>query len=141
VEEALQRLAAAGYLLVVVTNQPDVARGTQTRAAVEAIHARLAAALPLDEFRTCYHDDADGCRCRKPAPGLLLDAAAAHGIDLARSVMIGDCWRDVEAGRAAGCATIFVDYGYAERRPERPDAVVPSLKEAADWILARDGAR
>ena len=137
VAAALQRLKAAGYLLVVVTNQPDVARGTQSRAAVEAIHARLASWLPIDEFRECYHDDGDACACRKPKPGLILDAAHAHGVDLRASVMVGDRWRDVEAGRQAGCLTVFVDYGYAERKPEEPDVVVGSLAEAAEWILSR----
>ena len=136
--EALQRLKTAGYLLIVVTNQPDVARGVQSRAAVEAMHARLASMLPIDEFRACYHDDGDACACRKPNPGLLLDAARAHGVDLHASVMVGDRWRDVEAGRRAGCTTVFLDYGYAERRPEQPDVVVASLTEAADWIKSRD---
>ncbi len=137
VAAALQRLKAAGYLLVVVTNQPDVARGTQSRAGVEAIHARLASELPIDEFLSCYHDDDHRCPCRKPKPGLILEAARAHGVDLSASVMVGDRWRDVEAGRRAGCATVFLDYGYAERKPEQPDAVVGSLAEAADWILSR----
>jgi D-glycero-D-manno-heptose 1,7-bisphosphate phosphatase len=137
VDEALSRLKAAGYLLVVVTNQPDVARGSQTREGVERIHSWLRARLPLDDVRTCCHDDADDCACRKPAPGLLLSAAAAHDIDLGLSVMVGDRWRDIEAGRRAGCATVFIDYAYDERRPEAPDAIVSSLEEAADWILDR----
>jgi D-glycero-D-manno-heptose 1,7-bisphosphate phosphatase len=137
VPEAMRRLRAAGYLLVVVTNQPDVARGTQSRARIDAIHARLTRDLPLDDVRCCYHDDDDACECRKPKPGLLVAAAAAHGIDLAASVMVGDRWRDVEAGRRAGCTTVFVDATYSERRPDRPDATVGSLSEAADWILKR----
>ena len=136
VGEALQRLKAAGYLLIVVTNQPDVARGEQTRARVEAIHAHLAAELPIDDFRTCYHDDGDACACRKPKPGLILDAARALDVDVATSVMVGDRWRDVEAGRQAGCRTVFLNYGYAERQPEQPDAVVGSLEEATTWILS-----
>jgi D-glycero-D-manno-heptose 1,7-bisphosphate phosphatase len=135
VPEALARLRAAGFLLVVCTNQPDVARGAATLASVEAIHARLRAALPLDDVRCCLHDDADGCACRKPAPGLLLAAARDWGVDLARSYMVGDRWRDVAAGAAAGCRTVFVDLGWAERRPDRCDARVASLPEAADWIL------
>jgi D-glycero-D-manno-heptose 1,7-bisphosphate phosphatase len=133
---ALQRLKAAGYLLVVVTNQPDVARGVQSRAEVEAIHARLARALPIDEFRACYHDG-DACTCRKPKPGLILAAAREHDLDLTASVMIGDRWRDIEAGRLAGCLTVFVECGYSEPRPDRPDVVVASLEEAAGWILSR----
>jgi D-glycero-D-manno-heptose 1,7-bisphosphate phosphatase len=137
VGESLDRLKAAGYLLVVVTNQPDVARGTQSHAIVDAMHAHLALELPIDDFRTCYHDDPDACGCRKPEPGLIIDSAHEHDVDLHASVMVGDRWRDIEAGRRAGCATVFVDYGYAERQPEQPDAVVTSLQEAADWILSR----
>lgn len=136
VRPALARLKAAGFRLVVVTNQPDVARGRQHRAVVEAINSVLAAALPLDEFRVCYHDDVDGCGCRKPEPGLLL-RAPAH--DLGRSVMVGDRWRDVEAGRRAGVrATILVDHGYDEAVRSEPDCRVRSLAEAVDWILQLD---
>jgi D-glycero-D-manno-heptose 1,7-bisphosphate phosphatase len=138
VPEALDLLHQAGYLLVVVTNQPDVARGTTTRGAVEAIHAHLAARLPIDEFRTCYHDDREDCACRKPRPGLLIQAAADLSIHLAQSWMIGDRWRDIDAGHAVGCRTILIDYGYRERAPSSPpDAKLPSLREAADWILAK----
>jgi D-glycero-D-manno-heptose 1,7-bisphosphate phosphatase len=139
VVDSLERLKAAGYLLVVVTNQPDVARGTQSQAIVDAMHTHLASELPIDDFRTCYHDDRDACGCRKPAPGLIIDAARIHGVDLHASVMVGDRWRDIEAGRRAGCATVFVDHGYAERQPDQPDAVVRSLQEAADWILSQRG--
>jgi D-glycero-D-manno-heptose 1,7-bisphosphate phosphatase len=120
---------------VVVTNQPDVARGTQTRAELDAIHARLSAQLPLDAIRACLHDDADRCACRKPAPGLLLDAARDLDLDLSASVMVGDRWRDIEAGRAAGCRTVFINYHYAERQPEHFDVELSSLAEAATWIL------
>jgi D-glycero-D-manno-heptose 1,7-bisphosphate phosphatase len=137
VAEALDRLRAAGFRLVVVTNQPDVARGTQRRDVVDRMHVRLAAELALDEFRVCDHDDRDACACRKPKAGLLEAAAREGGLSLADSFMVGDRWRDVEAGRRAGCTTIFIDWGYDERRPERPDAVVRSLAEAADWILSR----
>lgn len=135
VGQALADLKAAGYRLVVVTNQPDVARGTLARAAVEAIHAHLGALLPIDEFRTCFHDDADGCACRKPRPGLLQAAARDHGIDLAASYMVGDRWRDTEAGRAAGCRTIFIDHCYDERRPQNCDLSTGSLAQAARHIL------
>jgi transaldolase len=132
----LGRLRAAGYRVVVVTNQPDVARGTQRREVVEVINAALAAALAIDEIRVCYHDDRDGCECRKPAPGLLLQPPE---YDLARSVMVGDRWRDIEAGRRAGvAATILVDRGYRERRTAEPDVRVRSLTEAVDWILQPD---
>lgn len=136
VREALVELKRAGFDLVVVTNQPDVARGTQTRAAVDAINACLGAELPLDAFYCCFHDEADGCACRKPAPGLLLDAARERGLDLSLSFMVGDRWRDTDAGAAAGCRTIFVDRGYRERQPRTFDARVASLGEAAAWILS-----
>ena len=132
----LAELKRAGFLLLVATNQPDVARGAQTRAEVEAIHRALRQALPLDGVLVCWHDDADACGCRKPAPGLMVEAGARYGIDLARSFLIGDRWRDVEAGRRAGCATVWIDRGYQERGPsEPPDACVGSLAEAAAWIL------
>jgi D-glycero-D-manno-heptose 1,7-bisphosphate phosphatase len=135
VEDACRQLGEAGLLLIVVTNQPDVARGTQTIEEVEALNDALATRLPLGEIRVCPHDDDDGCECRKPAPGMLLDAAAEHEIDLANSVMVGDRWRDVEAGRRAGCKTVFVDAGYSERPPDAPDLVVGDLGEAVPWIL------
>jgi D-glycero-D-manno-heptose 1,7-bisphosphate phosphatase len=134
VPEALARLRAAGYLLVVVTNQPDVARGKQTRAEIEAIHDKLRAAMPLDAIYTCMHDDADHCSCRKPKPGMLVTAATDLGIDLTRSFMVGDRWRDTEAGEAAGCRPIFVDRDYRERKPETA-VHVTDLPEAAAWIL------
>jgi D-glycero-D-manno-heptose 1,7-bisphosphate phosphatase len=135
VPEALADLKRAGFVLIVVTNQPDVGRGKQTRAAVDAIHARLRAELPLDAVYACFHDDADHCACRKPAPGMLLDGARDWDLDLPTSFMVGDRWRDTEAGSAAGCRTVFVDYHYDERQPRAFDARVTSLAEAAAWIL------
>lgn len=135
VDLATQALHDAGWLLIVVTNQPDVARGTTTRAAVEAINHYLQKTLPIDEFRTCYHDSDDGCNCRKPLPGLLVTAAKTHNIDLTASYMIGDRWRDIEAGKCAGCKTIFIDYGYAEKQPTIVNLRVQSLLEAAHIIL------
>jgi D-glycero-D-manno-heptose 1,7-bisphosphate phosphatase len=133
---ALAKLKDHKFLLLVVTNQPDVARGTQRRAAIEEIHAALGAALPVDDFFVCYHDDQDGCNCRKPRPGLLLTAAQKYGLDLSRCYLIGDRWRDIEAGQAAGCATVWIDRGYSERGPAAaPSARVKSLDEAAQWIL------
>ncbi len=132
---ALKELKSHGFLLYVVTNQPDVARGNLTRAEVEAMHRKLASALPIDDIFVCYHDDADHCACRKPSPGMLFEAARKHNIDLSRSFLVGDRWRDIDAGHAAGCKTILIDHGYRERKPAQPpDATVHSLREAADWI-------
>jgi D-glycero-D-manno-heptose 1,7-bisphosphate phosphatase len=138
VTEALRDLKQAGFLLIVVTNQPDIARGTQGTAAVETIHQALRETLPLDDFFVCAHDDSDHCDCRKPLPGLLLRAAAKYGIDMSRSFMIGDRWRDVDAGASAGCATVWIDYGYSEKlAAAEPSAKVDSIRAAADWILGR----
>ncbi len=137
--EALTRLRTAGFHLVVVTNQPDIARGTQTQQSIEEIHATLVkSGLVLDSFQVCYHDDADQCDCRKPGPGMLLKAAKEDGIDLDASFMVGDRWRDVEAGQRAGCTAVFVDYGYAERKPARPYVRVESFVDAVDWILSQE---
>ena len=133
---SLARLKAAGFLLIVITNQPDVARGTQSRALAEAMNRAIAAALPLDDFFTCWHDDADACPCRKPKPGLLLEAAARHGIDLKASFFIGDRWRDIDAGAAAGCRTVLIDRHYRDRPPDFPPTHrTTSLTDAANWIL------
>lgn len=137
---ALETLTASGFLLVGVTNQPDVARKTLRREMVEAINAALLQALPLREILVCYHDDRDGCDCRKPLPGLLIQAAARHAIDLPSSFMIGDRWKDVETGRRAGCTTVLIDYGYAEwGLGSLPHHRALSLFEAAAWILRHPG--
>ena len=136
VPEALQELKSHGYKLLVVTNQPDVGRGKQSREALEAMHHALRTSLPLDDILVCCHTDQDHCDCRKPLPGMLLEAARKHNIDLASSFMVGDRWRDIEAGYNAGCKTILIDYGYSERPPDHvPDLRVGSLREAADWII------
>lgn len=135
---ALKDLKALGFLLIGVTNQPDVAQGTLNREVVETINASLLAALPLQEILVCYHDDGDGCDCRKPRPGLLLLAAARHAVDLSSSFMIGDRWKDIEAGRRAGCTTILIDHGYTEIWSGcAADYTVRSLSEAAAWILSQ----
>jgi D-glycero-D-manno-heptose 1,7-bisphosphate phosphatase len=136
-ETALARLKQHGFLLVVVTNQPDVGRGTATQAEVERINRHLASCLPLDDFFTCYHDDSDRCDCRKPLPGLLVSAATRYDIELGNSYMVGDRWRDIDAGAAAGCRTVLIDRHYNERKSEaRPDCTVESLVDACDWICA-----
>jgi D-glycero-D-manno-heptose 1,7-bisphosphate phosphatase len=135
VPEALALLAEYDLLLIVVTNQPDVARGTQTRIAVEEINQRLAEQLPLHAILTCYHDNQDRCECRKPRPGLIIQAAATHKIDLGRSFMIGDRWSDVVAGQAAGCRTFLIDLPYSQRQRCAPTYIVASALEAARQIV------
>lgn len=135
ISEACRDLHRAGFLLIMVTNQPDVARGMQTREVVEAINQVVSDCLSLDDIRVCYHDNSDNCKCRKPEPGLLLEAAQEWKIDLSGSFVVGDRWKDIEAGRRAGCSTIFVEYGYSEVRPKTFDKLASSLTDAVDWIL------
>lgn len=132
--EALCRLRAQGFLLIVATNQPDVGRGLQSRDTVEAMHDRLRAALPLDDVKVCYEEQRDAARY-KPQPGMLLEAAREHGIDLGRSYMVGDRWRDVDCGHAAGCFAIHVDRGYDEALRLAPHARCADLPAAAAFIL------
>jgi len=137
VAAACRRLHELGYVLVVVTNQPDIARGKQSRAEVERMHEFLRAELPLDEIVVCPHDDADDCACRKPRPGMLLDAARRLGLDLSRSFCVGDRWRDVEAALGAGVQAIHIDRQYAERAAVGAHAVVTNLPEAVPFIESR----
>jgi D-glycero-D-manno-heptose 1,7-bisphosphate phosphatase len=139
--EACAALKEAGFTLVVVTNQPEIARGTVAAGMVARQNDALREALPLDDVVVCPHDDADACECRKPRPGMLLGAAARLGLDLEGSFMVGDRWRDVEAGRSAGCRVVFVDHGYDEPLQSKPDAVVSGVGAAARWILALCGGR
>ena len=134
---SLARLKAAGFLLICVTNQPNVARGIQSRETIAAIHAKLLEELPLDDLFVCYHDDANGCDCRKPAPGLLLQGAARYGIDLSASYMVGDRWRDIVAGHRAGCRTVWIDYGYNDHWIGfPPHHTVTTLADATVLILS-----
>jgi D-glycero-D-manno-heptose 1,7-bisphosphate phosphatase len=135
VTEAVRSLRNAGFLLIVVTNQPDVATGVLRRHVLDQIHQALRFLLPIDDIKVCCHVDKDGCPCRKPRPGLLLEAAREWSIDLNHSFMVGDRWRDVSAGKAAGCKTIFVDCGYAEKQIDSPDFIVTSLPDAVKIIL------
>lgn len=135
VNEALQLLKDAGYLLIVITNQPDVVRGKTKIERVESINQFLKDSLPIDDIFTCYHDDIEDCNCRKPKPGNILKAADQYNINVSSSYMIGDRWRDVEAGVSAGCKTFFIDYCYQEKQPESYGYKVKSLYEATKIIL------
>lgn len=138
---ACRALAAAGLRLIGVTNQPDIARGRQTPGNVAAINELVRRATGVEEIVTCPHDDADGCACRKPRPGMILEAAHRWDIDLTRSVTVGDRWRDVDAGRAAGTRTVFIDRRYAEPRPATCDLTVDDLEESVPWIIETLAAR
>jgi D-glycero-D-manno-heptose 1,7-bisphosphate phosphatase len=137
VPEACRRLKQAGFLLVIVTNQPDVGRKTLKKEIVEAIHVEMCRQLPIDRVEVCYHPgkDQSDCDCRKPKPGMLLRAAKELGIELAQSWMVGDRWRDIDCGHAAGCRTVFIDRGYAEALKQQPDFRAKNLLEAMEIIL------
>jgi len=143
VAEACAKLKDAGFLLVVATNQPDVGRGTIRQELVESLHAHMCRELPLDRVEVCYHPGkgASECDCRKPKPGMLLSAANELNIDVKQSFMVGDRWRDIDCGHAAGCTTFLVDYNYDEPLREQPRYRVKSLLEAADSILNLSGKR
>jgi D-glycero-D-manno-heptose 1,7-bisphosphate phosphatase len=137
--EGCRQLKQAGFLLIVVTNQPDVGRGTQSRESVEAMHAALRSAIPeLDAIEVCFHAGSrhgEACDCRKPKPGMIVRAAARYAIDLERSFLIGDRWRDVDCAQAAGCRAVFIDHGYREKLRAKPEFVVSTFPEAVATIL------
>jgi D-glycero-D-manno-heptose 1,7-bisphosphate phosphatase len=135
VAEACQGLREHGYVLVVVTNQPDVARGLQSASGVAAINALLRQSINVDAVYVCHHDNDDGCRCRKPKPGMLRAAARDLNLDLNQSFMVGDRWSDIAAGQGAGCRTVYIDFGYQEQGALSPDHVVSNPVEALEWIL------
>lgn len=138
VPAALTLLKQAGFLLIGATNQPDVARGTTPKSVVDQLNQHLMTVLPLDEIRVCFHDDKDGCGCRKPLPGMLVSAAADHQIDLSTSFMIGDRWKDIEAGANASCQTIWIKSDYDEKLAEHnANYVASSLMDAAEWIIKK----
>jgi len=137
VKEALSLFRAEGFLIAVITNQPDVSRGQVSKASVESINSYLKMNLDIDLIRTCYHDDLENCECRKPKPGLLFQIANDYEINLGLSFMIGDRWRDIEAGIGAGCKTCFIDYQYNERPPTNFDYKALTLLQAAHFILGK----
>jgi D-glycero-D-manno-heptose 1,7-bisphosphate phosphatase len=151
VADAVRRLNEAGIPVFLVTNQSGIGRGYYAAEDMEALHLELArllaaAGAQLDDIYHCPHTPDAGCPCRKPAPGLLLQAAADHGLDLAASFMIGDKLSDLQAGERAGCRVILVLTGDGRRTQEdvrrmalSPDFVAEDLSEAASWILGQTG--
>jgi D-glycero-D-manno-heptose 1,7-bisphosphate phosphatase len=136
VDLAIKLFKKKGYLCIVITNQPDVARGKIDPATVESINRFLVQTLALDGCYSCYHDDHDNCECRKPKSGSIIKAAQKYSIDLNDSYMIGDRWRDIDAGHNAGCKTIFIDYNYDEKKPVGASYTVKSLLDAAKIIVS-----
>ena len=139
VQEGCRALKAAGFVIVVATNQPDVGRGELPQATVEAMHVKLLKLIPeIDRIEVCFDSGISAVsRRRKPEPGMLLDAAAALDLDLSRSWMIGDRWRDVDCAHKAGVKTVFIDFGYAELLRAVPDFIVKSFPEAVVVVTSR----
>jgi len=137
VKDSIASLYKQNFEIVIVTNQPDTARGLITRESVNEINNFLRHSLGVDHIYTCFHDDSDKCFCRKPSPGLILEAAKELSIDLSRSSMVGDRWRDIAAGQSAGCECYFIDYKYVEKSPPLPFTRVSSLLEATRMILEK----
>jgi D-glycero-D-manno-heptose 1,7-bisphosphate phosphatase len=143
---SLDRLRDAGLAIIVITNQPDIARGELAVSVLDAIHEELARVLPLDAIYCCSHDTNEGCACRKPAPGMLLTAARDHGLDLGRSWLVGDRWVDIAAGHAAGVRTVLIERPWSWQPTSsgsvpiglEPDVRVSSLADAASAIIADD---
>ena len=135
VEESVRRLKKFGFAVVVITNQPDISNGKSSNEIVSVLHKEIALLTGIENFYICPHIEADNCQCRKPKPGLLLEAANELNIDLRKSYMVGDRWRDVEAGKNAGCKNFFIDYNYSEKRPVEPFITVSSLLQVVELIL------
>ena len=138
VPEALNLLKESGFLLIVVTNQPDVGRGNQKQETVEEMHLFLKEQLPLDDIYVCWHGQDGECNCRKPLPGMLFRASDKYGVDFQQSYLIGDRWKDIEAGKTAGCKTIFLDYHYNELLRSQPDFTATSTRKASEWIVSQN---
>ena len=131
----LDRLKSAGFFLAVVTNQPDVATGKIKREILDRIHVNMEKVLPVDSVTVCPHEDADKCKCRKPLPGMIVSTAKKYDLDIPRSFMVGDRWRDIGAGKAAGCPTVLIGTGYGEPMRDQPDHRAADMETAVNIIL------
>jgi len=134
-KKAIKLLQKNYYEIIVVTNQPDVARGKTTKESVKKINQRISEICKINHFRVCFHDDVDKCSCRKPKPGLLIEASKEFNFNLDATFMIGDRKKDIIAGQLAGCRTIFIDRRYNEEKPVKCDKVVNNLFQAAMFVI------
>ena len=133
VKECLTAFKEMGFLNIVFTSQPDISRGNLKSEELEKMHKIILEMLPVDEIMVCPHDDKDNCQCRKPKPGLIIEAAKKWSIDFKKSYVIGDSWKDMGAGRAAGCPTILISKEYNKDLKDY-DFKVKSFKEAVEII-------
>ena len=130
VKESVLRLKKLNFVCLIVTNQPDVTRGKINKNTVIKMNNFLQKEIKLDDFFVCYHDDVDNCECRKPKPGLLLQASKKWDVNLKKSFIIGDRWRDIQAGEKVGCKTIFLEYNYIDIKPKNPNFITDTLLNA-----------
>lgn len=138
IKQALKIFKELGFLNIIVTNQPDIARGLLAKKDLEKMHDHIKGSLPIDGILLCPHDDKDMCLCRKPKPGLLKKAEGKWGIDLSRSYLIGDTWRDIEAGNVAGCTTVLLNKPYNRECARNCDLNVDSLNELAQFLKRQE---
>ena len=134
-KKSVSLLKKFGYKVIVITNQPDIGNGLVEVEEVNAMHNKLFEKTLVDDVFYCSHRQDEGCNCRKPNPGMLMDASIKHGIDLKRSFMIGDRASDIEAGLKTGCKTIFIDRHYKEPKPLHYSCKVSSLQSAVSFII------
>ena len=134
VGKAINKIKKYGYKVIIITNQPDIARNKISKKEVEKIHLHIKETLSVDDIYVCEHDDIDECDCRKPKIGLFLKSSVIHAVDLTKSYMVGDRWRDVDAGNTASCKSIYIDRGYTEKKGINYWKKASSLVEAAEII-------
>jgi D-glycero-D-manno-heptose 1,7-bisphosphate phosphatase len=134
VYEGVELLKHSGYRLIVITNQPDVSRGLTTIEKVNEINNSIIQLLNVDEIMCCFHDDNENCECRKPKPGMILEAVKKWNIDLSVSYLIGDRWRDIQTAKNIGITSILIKYDYDEKKINA-DFECNNLEEAANYIL------
>ena len=134
IQDVTQKLKEAGYLLFCVTNQPDVGRGLQDRSMIEAFHKYILESLPLEKIYTCY-DYSNNNPLRKPKPGMIFELRKKYHLNLEDCWVVGDRWKDIDAGNTAGCQTIFLDYGYDETLKSSPDYVISDLRQLIPLVI------
>ncbi len=138
VVEGLEKAKELGFLNIVITNQPDISSGKSSRKFVDDCHKKLLELAPIDDIYVCPHTNDDCCSCRKPKPGMIIEAKKKWNIDLKKSFLIGDRWRDIEAGQAVNCSCFFLNYNYNEPQPREPFLEICSVRKAVELIKERE---
>jgi len=137
IKNLISKVVNHGYKVIVITNQPDIASGDLSESLLNYFHQRIIDEMLVDDIFVCKHLSSDNCNCRKPKPGLILEAALKHKINLKESFFIGDRWKDVDAANNVECHSIFIDYGYREKLKTVPKNCVKNLNAAFEVILSK----